>query len=401
MPFLVPEQVPEWGFDMAAKRRHWKEKDGRFWARISIPHALRPLFQGKTQLTEPLGGDLRIADQKHAAAVARLQAQIARAAESIQPPSSAKSAAVELRPSTIEDHEHAIKAHYNAVLRDDDQKRASMPTPEEIEAEYERYMRKVEAGEASPDRGIAAVFNASTDYELKASARYCDHQARTRRLAALRLALNSGNPRFVEGAVRNYIAEQKLNIQPGSSEWRDLCHKFMRAEVDALQRTLDRDEGIFNDEPTDPLVKHSITRTEKFAPVPLLRLFDDYIKQRQAVGYHLDGGGNWKNVILSLIKFLGHSDASKITKRNLLAWRDSLLETGKSPKTISDKYIAAVNAVLRWAFVNDRLPSNEAELVRQEIPKKVQLRERGYTTDEALKVLRVNRPGFTGEFLVQ
>ncbi|WER10523.1 hypothetical protein PUH89_05965 [Rhodobacter capsulatus] len=44
---------------MAAKRRHWKEKDGRYWARISIPLELKPFFDNKTQLTEPLGGEPR------------------------------------------------------------------------------------------------------------------------------------------------------------------------------------------------------------------------------------------------------------------------------------------------------------------------------------------------------
>ena len=39
------------GVSMAAKRRHWKEKDGRYWARISIPLELKPFFDNKTQLS--------------------------------------------------------------------------------------------------------------------------------------------------------------------------------------------------------------------------------------------------------------------------------------------------------------------------------------------------------------
>ncbi|MDO8882674.1 DUF6538 domain-containing protein, partial [Pseudotabrizicola sp.] len=149
---------------MAAKRRHWKEKNGRFWARISIPEALRPYFSGKTQLTEALGGDLRVADQKHAAAVARLQAQIARAARSLPLP-----APIELEPSlralTTELQEYAVWQHYTIVLGHDEQKRASMPTPEEIEAEHERAMKRIEAGDGDPSRGPVAVFNVSTDFE--------------------------------------------------------------------------------------------------------------------------------------------------------------------------------------------------------------------------------------------
>jgi len=76
VPFLVPEQVPEWGNLDGFEASSLEGKDGRFWARLSIPAALRPLFGNKTQLTEPLGGDLRVADRNHAAAVARLQAQL-------------------------------------------------------------------------------------------------------------------------------------------------------------------------------------------------------------------------------------------------------------------------------------------------------------------------------------
>jgi hypothetical protein len=61
---------------MTGKRRHWKEHKGRFWARVAIPLNLRQAFGHKTELTEPLGGDRRIADQKHPGAVARLQAKL-------------------------------------------------------------------------------------------------------------------------------------------------------------------------------------------------------------------------------------------------------------------------------------------------------------------------------------
>lgn len=115
---------------MAAKRRHWKEKDGRFWARLAIPLALRPFFDNKTQLTEPLGGDLREADRNHAAAVARLQAMIDAA----------------------------------------------------------RAMQRIEVGEASPDKGFTAPFNDATDYELKAGTCHPDRSLRTCRHSALRAA---------------------------------------------------------------------------------------------------------------------------------------------------------------------------------------------------------------------
>ncbi|GAB1362305.1 hypothetical protein MASR1M32_15410 [Rhodobacter sp.] len=95
---------------MAGKRRHWKEKDGRFWARISIPAALRPMFDNRTQLTEPLGGDLRIADRNHPAAVARLQAQLDAARGRSNGRSVNSDTLPPIRNLTASDQEHAAWA---------------------------------------------------------------------------------------------------------------------------------------------------------------------------------------------------------------------------------------------------------------------------------------------------
>lgn len=94
--------------------------------------------------------------------------------------------------------------------------------------------------------------------------------------------------------------------------------------------------------------------------------------------------------VKSLTTFVGHDDAHRITKRNLLDWRDSLLSSGKSPKTISDKYLAAIRAILRWGWENDQLPTNEAESVHQKVARKVRTRERGYTDTEAVQILQAS-----------
>lgn len=372
---------------MAAKRRHWKEKDGRFWARISIPFALRPTFDGKTQLTEPLGGDLRVADKNHATALARLQGKIENARSMLGSATTPAMSEPTLRALTPADNERAGWLHYTTLLQADERNRASMLTPAEIDEELEKSMRISDIGDCS---NPSVVFNRFTDYELKLGARDFDAQRRTRRLAALRSAVTTADTRLVDDVVQQYVDGQKLLVEPRSSEWRMLAHTLTRVEIEALQRTLERDSGIFNDTPSDAIVKPPAASQEILDPVPLQKLFDDYIATRQAIGKHRDGGANWQNVIVGLIKFLGHSDARKITKRNLLDWRDALMASGKSAKTVSDKHLAAVSAVLRWASENDHLPTNEVKTVRQQVPRKVQTREKGYTTEEAVKVLKAS-----------
>jgi integrase len=372
---------------MAAKRRHWKQKDGRFWARISIPVALRPIFDGKTQLTEPLGGDLRVADKNHAAALARLQEKIENARSKLGSATTPAMSEPMLRALTPADNERAGWLHYTGMLQADERNRASMPTPADIDEELEKSMQISDTADFS---NPSVVFNRFTDYELKLGARDFDAQRRTRRLAALRSAVTTADTRLVDDIVQQYVDEQKLLVEPRSSKWRMLAHTLTRAEIEALQRTLERDSGIFNDTPSDAIVKPPVASQEIPDPVPLQKLFDDYIATRQAIGKHRDGGANWQNVIVGLIKFLGHSDARKITKRNLLDWRDALMASGKSAKTVSDKHLAAVSAVLRWASENDHLPTNEVKTVRQQVPRKVQTREKGYTTEEAVRILKAS-----------
>lgn len=76
-----------------------------------------------------------------------------------------------------------------------------------------------------------------------------------------------------------------------------------------------------------------------------------------------------------------------MTSEELIAWRNSLRDAGLSTKTIGGKYLAAIRAVMTWAFDEHRLPANPMASVRQKIAKSVRLRERGYTTTEAKRIL--------------
>lgn len=61
---------------MAGKPQHWKERNGRYSARVVIPPSLRQYLDNRAELEIQLGGDKRIALRDHAAAVASIQRQI-------------------------------------------------------------------------------------------------------------------------------------------------------------------------------------------------------------------------------------------------------------------------------------------------------------------------------------
>ena len=142
---------------MAAKRRHWKEKGGRFYARIAVPKVLVPIL-GKTELLKSLGGDLRIADRNHPAAVARLQEEIARNRRIVEDAKTYTGRGCV--PVTPADIERAVWAHYTDLLRHDDHVRAAMPTEIEMRDELDRITKSPDVG----SRDAIGMINAYTDY---------------------------------------------------------------------------------------------------------------------------------------------------------------------------------------------------------------------------------------------
>jgi integrase len=289
---------------------------------------------------------------------------------------------------TEEGIQRAAWEHYEKFLQSIEQKRLSMPTALEIEEEFAKINQRIEDGAVRPDQGIVAHFNINTDYELKAGARYYDRNLRTRRLAALRAALPSENTRLVDQVVRDFVSNSGLDVVPGSQDWQALSQGFMRAEIEALTRSVEFDNGVAGGAPQDPMIRPVIRSERRGAPVSFKALFDDYIKSRQAVGYHRDGGANWLQPIQSFTAYLGHDDARRITREDVIGWRDSLLAGGLKAKTVGDKHLAAVRAVLRWAVDNARLDTDVSEKVKQAVPRKVQSREKGFTDEEAVKVLK-------------
>lgn len=127
-------------------------------------------------------------------------------------------------------------------------------------------------------------------------------------------------------------------------------------------------------------------------PVKLSQLWADYLKSRTQAGFIRDGGKRQQPVIRTLIAYLKHDDARRVTKKDLLAWRDYLLnEVTLAPKTVSDIYLSTIRSLFSWAHENERLAANLAEKVRQPKPRKVYGREKGYTDTEAVAVLRASR----------
>ena len=96
----------------------------------------------------------------------------------------------------------------------------------------------------------------------------------------------------------------------------------------------------------------------------------------------------WRRVIDQFCRFAGHADASRVSADDLVRWKASLLEAGLRAKTIRDGKLAPIRAILQWAVDNRRLKQNPAERITIDIKGKLADKKRGYSEDEARKVLK-------------
>lgn len=333
---------------MAGEQRYLLNRDGRFFARLVVPKDLRAVV-GKSELRAPLGPDRRTAIKLLPGAVAQLQHQIAQAErQAIPADSAAAPARYPLAPDQI------ALSHYQQRIAFDDQLRNS--------PSY------AAASTIGIDDGYVAQLRAGVAGRLNDPA-----------LADL-----------VGDRIERFRAAGNLDAPPGSDEWRTIARALCSAELEALARVVERDEGDFTGQPTAPLLANAKPPDDQPEPVSLQKLWDAYIKARTSAGFMKDGGKRMRPVAASLRKFLGHNDARKISKKNLLDWRDQLLAT-HSAKTVSDMYLSAVRSLFQWAHDNERLPHNPAAAVKQAKPKLQRAREAGYTDAEAVKVLKLSR----------
>ena len=290
---------------IAGKDRYWKEKDGRFYARIAVPKRLQPyLARQRSELIEPLGGDRREARKKLHQAVARLKQELSaaeRRAGSVKPATDI--AQLPATPITLGDFGRAVWQRYNDHLENDEAARRRFPTQAEIDLAREKLFAKVQNGEVPADP--LGALDAVIDMLLVQEARNLDSQTRKVRLDALRRELVIGATHQVEHEIDACLEENRLSAPEGSSDRRVLAEQMMRAEIEALRRTLERDQGDYTGQPSDPIVKPPAKQAP--APVNLSQLWEDYRGSRVRAGFLKDGDKRQEPVIRNLRSFLGHN----------------------------------------------------------------------------------------------
>ena len=326
---------------MTGKLPHWQEKKGSFYARLAVPPALRNFLDEKSELRIALGNNRVEAKRAHARAVAELRDQIDAARLK------AEAAGVALKPATMT---------RDQMLRD-------------------LYRKRLDADARSRD--TSTVVEIGIDDRL---------------VADLRRAVSGGasNDELADllGQQLAYYRKRSAEpLDPTTPHWRDTARDIARTELEVLERVAERDEGNFNGRPQMPALLASDPEPQaEEAPAPLMTLFDGYFNELARSGRGAEAMRRWRPIMADFVRFVGHDDAKRFTKRNVLDWKDDLL-TRLSAKTVKDSNLAALKAVLKWAVDNDRITANPAADVKVRATAAPQAREKGFTDEEAVAIL--------------
>ncbi|MGK9053133.1 integrase [Neorhizobium petrolearium] len=299
---------------MAGNLRHWKERNGRYSARVVIPPYLRPYLDNRAELEIQLGGDRRTALRNHAAAVASIQRQIGiarqkhEAATGQQP----KAAPYPLTIQQIAVRDYQSQIDFDAEIRLHD-------------PNYARF--GVDWDEAARYRdGFAGKL---TDDELE--------QLIGARLERVRLAGNTD-------AVK------------GTDKWRALAQMLCVTTFEALSREDERNEGDFTGKPTHPVLVAAVEAATASEPeaekISFNDIIDDEVKRRargkDAKPLPALTIKKYRDHCAAFAKWRKSDNALTTTAAEGKGWIESLQDAGELSNRTVKAMLQNVRTVLNW-----------------------------------------------------
>ncbi|UES56829.1 tyrosine-type recombinase/integrase [Roseibium aggregatum] len=187
------------------------------------------------------------------------------------------------------------------------------------------------------------------------------------------------------------LGEEGLEVDQ-DSRWR-----LLQAFKDAADRSADKLErnagGDYSEDTnaaryprwTSPVAQ----KDEPTSYVSIGQLFRLWQKQHEALGGAKSSVRRWQPVIDQFIAFLGHDNADKVTRADVVRWRQELIDSGKiSPNTFKKTNRAALSSIFAVGVDNLLVPFNPVDGVKAPSQKRVLERPQGFTKEEAETILR-------------
>lgn len=384
-----------------------------YYARLGVPKDLQPLYPrtntgGPTkELWQSLGTkDAREARGRVAAVLATWHAEFAdmrRRREATE---------ADLQATTWDHYQDEIDRHHD--------ERRRLPSVDGIAEAKEGVRAEIVAGRV--EDGPFGFLQVAADAMVLAGRANLQQEFRAGRKAEIERHLAINETVLVNDAAREIIRREGFAIEPGSVGYRDLCHRLMRAELEALRRAEEQDRGDYTGTPRDPIVKApSRSPTKIAAPGEgILEVYEVFTREnpkgvkpdtirmnREIIGWFAQHVGmtvpvsaidkkavrEWKACLSQFpIKAAEVRELRGLSFKKIIAANERLKRPTLSDRTVN-KYLSALGAFCQWAMQNGHLENNPVtgmHLGKEKTRSKV----RPYTSDQLTTIFR--SPLFTG-----
>jgi hypothetical protein len=122
------------------------------------------------------------------------------------------------------------------------------------------------------------------------------------------------------------------------------------------------------------------------SPTPGITIDDLFERWIRETGPSASTITTWKSYMKQLKERVGHDDAARVTKADIIAWKDALVALGRAPKGIKDGQLAATRSIFGYGVVNDLLPANPAQGVIIKQKRKAGTKMQGYSDAEVARL---------------
>lgn len=174
---------------------------------------------------------------------------------------------------------------------------------------------------------------------------------------------------------------------------------FVKSMKDAMARRKQMADGDYSaDKIVNRFPKWEFDKERAPVSSPMLSLtglLEGWWTEAKAGGTKPSTYENHRNAMTALVKLLGHDDALRLTKDDVVNFKKHRLESVNprtkkpiSAKTVKDNDLAGLKTVLGWAKENGKIRENPAEGVTLKLGKQRKLRSKGFTDEEANAILR-------------
>ncbi|QRF66397.1 hypothetical protein [Ponticoccus alexandrii] len=116
-------------------------------------------------------------------------------------------------------------------------------------------------------------------------------------------------------------------------------------------------------------------------------LFRDFLAHLKSLNRADATIRKWQGIYNVFCDHFRHDDVTRVTKADVRAWRDKLLED-RGASTVKRAHLPAISAAFSWAVEEDRLPENPAKGVKQVATKTTVGRPKGFSDAEALAIIK-------------